>query len=287
MADQAERLRIRIKQQTQNRSGKTIAITSGKGGVGKSNFTINFALKLAELNKKVLIFDLDIGMGNIDILLGVTPRHSFVDLFSSTLSIHDIIESGPNALSYIAGGSGLSDLFQLDAHKFEYFQSEFMKLLQSYDFILFDMGAGLTNESLSFLTSANEVIIITTPEPTSIRDAYSVIKHLTSKDKELPIHITVNKALDDRDGRNAFFRIQKVAGQFLNKQVSQLGIIPEDRAVLKAVSNQSPFSIASPKCKASMAMTRIAEQFLEAGEGINPKPQESFLSKLKRLVLER
>src|SRR5690625_1210755 len=142
--DQASKLRQTMRSRRANRQAKTIAVVSGKGGVGKSNFTLNFALKLIEQKKSVLIIDLDIGMGNIDILLGLQSKHSIVQMYENNLPIHDIIEVGPNSISYIAGGSGLSKLFDLDEVKLNYFLNQFNKISTEYDYIFFDMGAGAT-----------------------------------------------------------------------------------------------------------------------------------------------
>ncbi|MFQ3543313.1 MinD/ParA family protein [Halobacillus rhizosphaerae] len=287
MKDQAEQLRNRLKIRDTPAAGKTIAIASGKGGVGKSNFTINFALQLVQLNKKVLIFDLDIGMGNIDILLGVSPRYSIVDLFTKDLTIHDIIELGPNNLSYIAGGAGLANLFQLDESKFEYFQSQFSQLAIAYDYILFDMGAGVSADGLSFISAADEAVVVTTPEPTSITDGYSMIKHLVTKDKNLPIYLLLNRALNVHSGQKAFQRLEKVAEHFLTKTIHSLGVIPEDRSVMQAVAKQIPFCINSPKSKASAAVAGIAKRYVADRIEEKERKESSFLTKLKRFVLER
>ncbi|UOR12711.1 MinD/ParA family protein [Halobacillus amylolyticus] len=284
MADQAEQLRSRLIRMDMPKA-KTMAIASGKGGVGKTNFTINFALKLIEQGKKVLIFDLDIGMGNVDILLGVTPKYSIVHLFQERKDIRDIIESGPNNLAYIAGSSGLTTLFQLDNNSFRYFQQAFEQLTTEYDFILFDMGAGVTEESLHFITSADEAIVVTTAEPTSITDAYAMIKHLIRHDPALPIHVLINRALSDQAGLSTFRRLEAAVEKFLNKQLSNLGVVPDDRAVLKAVTNQLPFVLAQPKSQASRAVGQIAAQYLALKRPNNEKA-ESFISKLKRFVLK-
>src|SRR5699024_7948467 len=135
--------------------------------------------------KRVLIFDLDIGMGNIDILLGQQSKYTILDLFKDFIPIHDMIEAGPKGLSYIAGGSGLNDLLELDEEKLNYFFSQYELLTERYDYIFFDLGAGITKNSLSFILSSDECFLITTPEPTSIADAYSMIKHIVRKNNNL------------------------------------------------------------------------------------------------------
>ncbi|SDO83688.1 MinD/ParA family protein [Halobacillus aidingensis] len=285
MKDQAEVLRRRIQEMEGEKQAKTIAIASGKGGVGKSNFCINFALQLMRNDKKVLIFDLDIGMGNIDILMGKSPRRTFVDLFREEMSIRDIIELGPESLSYIAGGSGLSHIFELDQTKFAYFQSEFEELTKSFDYILFDMGAGATQDSLHFISSAHEAIVVTTPEPTSLTDGYAMIKHLVHKDKSLPIKILVNRSLNEKNGRNTFDRLSLVVERFLEAEVALLGVLPDDRSVLEAVNKQQPFVIDRPKSKVSRSLEELVRDYLN--ESHSHESPLSFVDKLKRFVFER
>lgn len=285
MKDQAELLRHRMNTREPVKEAKTIAVASGKGGVGKSNFCINFALQLTAQQKRVLIFDLDIGMGNIDILMGKTPTHTFVDLFRENMTIHDIIELGPESLSYIAGGSGLSHIFQLDHEKFTHFQNEFEKLTKSYDYIFFDMGAGATDDSLNFIRSAQEAIVVTTPEPTSITDGYAMIKHLVKKDDQLPISVLVNRSLHDKNGRQTFERLQMVVRKFLGTEIIYLGTIPDDRAVLQAVNSQKPFVLDQPACKASLSLKNIAADYVQGST--SKIVSTSFMEKLKRFVFER
>ncbi|MBN9652866.1 MinD/ParA family protein [Halobacillus sp. GSS1] len=286
MKDQAEILRMRMQEMGGNKQAKTIAVASGKGGVGKSNFCINFALQLMRKGRKVLIFDLDIGMGNIDILMGKSPKRTFVDLFKEDISIQDIIERGPESLPYIAGGSGLTRIFELDDSKFNYFQNEFEQLIKSFDYILFDMGAGATQDSLHFISSAHEVIVVTTPEPTSITDGYAMIKHLVHKDNRLPIKILVNRSLNEKSGRETFERLAVVVKRFLASEVALLGVLPDDRSVLEAVNKQRPFVIDRPKSRVSRSLEELVLGYLNESR-TQAASSFSFVDKLKRFVFER
>src|SRR5699024_9701876 len=157
-----------------------IAVVSGKGGVGKSSISLNFSLELLRREKKVLLMDMDIGMGNIDILLGLNPKYTVMDMFIHRLSIHDIIETGPNSLAHLAGGRALNTCFTMHQTRQAYFFQHLGQLAQLYDYIIFDMGAGETNDSLFFITTPDECIVVTTPEPTSITNAYRMIKHIVT-----------------------------------------------------------------------------------------------------------
>ncbi|MFG6148895.1 MinD/ParA family protein [Halobacillus sp. B23F22_1] len=286
MSDQAENLRNRLKNLSQHEAeAKTIAVASGKGGVGKSNFTINFALKLIQNGKKVLVIDFDIGMGNIDILLGVSPAKSFIDLFNdSTSTIEDIVELGPSGLSYISGGSGLREIFTLNHYEMDYFFQQFNELAGSYDFILFDMGAGVTRDSLHFMASADEVFVVTTPEPTSITDAYAVIKHLKNCAPDLPISVLTNRTFNQASADEAFKRLKNAAMKFMDKTITHLGSMPDDRKVMSSVLEQVPFVIKEPRCSASKAVHEITADYLSVP---SHNRKISFLSKLKSFVKER
>ncbi|CDQ19725.1 MinD/ParA family protein [Halobacillus karajensis] len=285
MKDQADLLRRRMKEKESQTEAKTIAIVNGKGRVGKSAFCMNFALELIKRNKKVLLFDLDIGMGNSDFLMGKTAKHRIVDLFRGRLSIPDIIELGPESLSYIAAGSGLSQIFTSDYFKFASFQREFEKITRSFDYILFDMGAGTSQDRLNFISSAHEAIVVTTPDPTSLTDSYAMIKHLVDKGRDVPIKILVNRARSESLGKTTYSRLSFVAKKFLHVDVCLLGILPDDRAVLQALHHQKPFVLHQPNSKVSQSLSRIVVEYVEDSKKV--ELSTSFMDKLKRFVFLR
>ncbi|KAA0547919.1 MinD/ParA family protein [Bacillus sp. BGMRC 2118] len=290
MRDQAESLRQRLQRMKDRTEAKVIAVVSGKGGVGKSNFSLNFAINLARQQQKVLIFDMDIGMGNIDILMGLSSRGSFVDIFKQGVSIQDIIKEGPEGVDFISGGSGLSTLFKLDSDKLSYFLNQLGKLALDYDYILFDMGAGITEDSLQFLLSVHEIFVVTTPEPTAITDAYSMMKYICTKENNAEFYLIVNRVLSHEEGTSTLKRLSEVMRQFLKKEIVQLGYLPDDRNVNKAVSRQTPFSIFDPKSKVSMAMKEITERYIDGNsiENGKQKPKSfSFISRLRHYFQER
>lgn len=276
--DQAEGLRKRLSDSVHQ--AKTVAVVSGKGGVGKSNFVVNFSLQLIKRNKKVLILDLDIGMGNIDILIGNRSTYSIVDLLKNDIPLNSLIEKESNGLHYIAGGSSLSRLFKLtDLQKTRFYEA-FDTLIHQYDYIFFDMGAGATEESLFFTLSAEECIVITTPEPTSITDAYGMVKHIVSRNDQLPIYAVLNRWNKRSDGIASLKKFQNVIQQFLSVEVKALGVIPDDVLVVKGVTAQQPYSEVYPRSKASKAITHLADVYLqEKRESISI--HTSFLGKLK------
>ncbi|WP_169083063.1 MinD/ParA family protein [Paenibacillus sp. PL91] len=274
MMDQAEALRNLVKQQELQDEGRTtrvVTVTSGKGGVGKSNFSLNFALSLQRLGKKVLVFDADIGMANIDVLMGISSTYNLYHLLKQEKTIWEIVQEGPEGLNFIAGGSGFRDLMDLSEDQLDRFEVEISKLHGKYDVILFDTGAGLSKETVKFITAAQETIVVTTPEPTSITDAYALIKMVKGMDVNVHFKLIVNRAVDPREGKQTADKITMVAQRFLQSDLPHLGILPDDPNVTKAVKRQVPFTVAYPGSEASIAIDRIAKRFLEI-------PQSSTIS---------
>lgn len=288
MRDQAENLRIKLKNLNSTLNTKTIAVVSGKGGVGKSNFSLNFALDLSRSGHKVLLFDMDIGMGNIDILMGVSPKSTIVNLFESNLMIKDIIEEGPEGLSFISGGSGFTKIFKFGSKKIDYFISQLELLLGEYDYVIFDMAAGVTEESLQIAIAADELFVITTTEPTSITDAYATIKFFSLKDKDMPIFLLINRAHSENEAKSTVNRLRNVVHQFLKKEVTFLGYLPDDQVVFKAVKRQIPFLLFEPNANVSKALLSIVKRYKEKAFDENSVTSSfKFITKLKQFFLER
>ncbi len=283
--DQAERLRERLN--SLKSQAKSIAVMSGKGGVGKSNFSLNFSLALQKENKRVLLFDLDIGMGNIDILIGESSTYSIVDFFNKNLFLTDIISTGPSGLEYISGGTGLGTIFKLDEEKFRIFLQQLELLFKVYDYIIFDMGAGISEDSLRFLLSVDEIIVITTPEPTSMTDAYAAIKNVCINQSTIPFSIVVNRAFNKKVGETTFIRLEQTVNQFLNRRISLLGTIPDDSSIMKAVIEQKPFILFQPSCQASKALSTISKNYLNKKiQDIEVLDNSPFISKLRNFFMK-
>lgn len=288
MNDQAEALRHLVKQKELREEGRTtriVTVTSGKGGVGKSNFSLNFALTLQRMGQRVLVFDADIGMANIDVLMGISSPYNLYHLLKQEKTIWDIVQEGPEGLHFIAGGSGFIDLLDLSSEQLNGFEREIGKLHGVYDLILFDTGAGLSRETVKFITAAQETIVVTTPEPTSITDAYALIKMVKGMNHDVQFKLIVNRAADQREGKQTADKISLVAERFLQSKLPSLGFLPDDPSVSKAVKRQIPFSVAYPGSEASAALERIARQFLDLPQ---TQPQtlggvKGFLNKMFRL----
>lgn len=284
MNDQAEKLRQQL---NRPKGGKTIAVVSGKGGVGKSNFAVNFSLELIHHQKRVLLFDLDVGMGNIDILLGLHANLTVVDMLEKNISIHSIIEKGPLGLSYISGGSALTDFFTMDQQKKDYFYEQYEQLMNHYDYIIFDMGAGVTSESLFFTLAADECIVMTTPEPTSITDAYGMIKFIIHNERKMPIYVVMNRCQSQKHGKNALDKFHQVVAQFLQINIKRLGMLPEDKMVSTAVMKQTPYILFNERLPVSKALKEIVHHYMSVTNGVNLVKPVSFIQKLNKLLKGR
>lgn len=286
MNDQAENLRklLHMSNTTEEQT-KVVAVVSGKGGVGKSNFSLNFALELTKSGKKVLLFDLDIGMANVDILMGVSSKYTIVDMIERELSILDIIEEGPEGLSFIAGGSGLSSSFQLNPRKLSRFLQQIEQINGKYDYFIFDMGAGASKDSLHFILASHQIFVVTTPEPTSVTDAYAMIKYIQMKDQVIPISLVVNRAESELEGKKTFANLKLVTEQFLQKEIGLLGIVPNDPLVLKAVKAQKPFVLMKPDSKPSKAIQEIVLQFTGKKDNQSQASFGSFINKFKTFFI--
>ncbi|WP_349410516.1 MinD/ParA family protein [Pseudalkalibacillus sp. SCS-8] len=279
MYDQAEMLRKRLTSSV--KPAKVCAVVSGKGGVGKSNVTLNLALSLIESGSKVLILDLDIGMANLDILMGVHSKNHIVDMVEQEHSILEMIETGPGGIEYIAGGNALNKLFELTPSQFNHFVEQIKIIQEGYDYIFLDMAAGASKDGLKFIAAADEVLLVTTPEPTAITDAYAMMKHIHAVVESINVSVIVNRMENKHEGEDVGLRIQHAAERFLQKEIRVLGGLPEDRQVFTAVKAQTPYLIGAPNAKVSLAMKRLASTF---GNGTDASAQvgESFLQRFTR-----
>jgi flagellar biosynthesis protein FlhG len=290
MNDQAQGLRNLVSSNQNShqtaKSTRIITVTSGKGGVGKSNFTLNFALTLQKKGFNVLVFDADIGLANIDVLMGITAKYSLYHLLKKEKTIWEIIQKGYNDLQFIAGGSGFNDLIRLSEEQLDYFAEQVNQLNGTVDYIIFDTGAGLSKETLKFILAAEETIVVTTPEPTSITDAYAIIKMVNSMNEPVNFRLVVNRATDWKEGKHTADKISMVAKQFLQLDIPTLGFVDDDNNVSKAVKKQVPFTIAYPSSPASKAISNLVDDFIarETPSDHQASAVKGFLSKMMRLL---
>lgn len=301
MRDQADRLRqiidnIKIKQSTnqaklistvQKRNAKVISVTSGKGGVGKTNVTINLAIMLSDLGYRVVILDADFGLANIDILFGIVPKYTLLDVISNKKNILQVLCDGPKNVKFVSGGSGVEELVKLNKNQLEQFVNNISLLDKICDIILIDTGAGLSDKVISFVMASDEVILVTTPEPTSITDAYALTKMISNRDNNKIIKVIVNRAENVREANDILNKLSIVTNKFLSFKIYQLGYILQDDAVIKSVKSQQPFSLSYPKSNATRLIKEIAKKLVDVEEPVNQIENlgvKGFVSKLTSLL---
>lgn len=261
--DQAERLRNIVKQQSITRStARVITVTSGKGGVGKSSVTVNLAISLSRLGKRVVILDADFGLANIEVMLGIRPKYNLADLMFRGKSLEDIITVGPENIGFISGGSGIQELTSLTKEQIIYLIQKLVELDKRADIIIIDTGAGIADSVLEFVVASSEVLLIATPEPTSITDAYALLKTLNRKAdfviEDTRIKMVANRVEMQEDGLELYDKLNVVVNRFLGIKLEYLGSIPQDSFLSKAVMKQMPAILLYPNSPFAKAINTFA-----------------------------
>lgn len=259
MLDQAYNLRKLAEENNNSDKPRIITVTSGKGGVGKSNFVVNLGIALQKLGKKVLIFDADIGMGNDDVLMGHVPKYNIYDIIINKKEIEDVLIEGPYGVKLLPGGTGINRIKELTSIQRNSFLEK-LENLSGYDFIIMDTGAGINRTVLGFISCCDQLIVITTPEPTSMMDAYSLLKavsHFKIKDS---VEIIVNRVIERSEADSTYNKFYNVVTKFLGLKISLLGSIVEDKRLVQSVRNQKPVIVGFPNSEVSKDINVIAEK---------------------------
>ena len=269
--DQATGLRnvVKMQQASQTPQARVLTITSGKGGVGKSNTAVNLAVQLSRLGKRVIIFDADIGLANAEVMFGAIPKYNLSDVLYKGMSMSDIITKGPMNIGFISGGSGVVGLNNLTREQIIGVVQKLSELDSLADIILIDTGAGISDSVMEFVIASPEVLLITTPEPSSLTDSYSLIKtlyrNLDFNYKDTVINVIANRVNSAADGQAVYDKLSSVVSQFLNWNINYLGLVPQDTNIEKAVRQQQVVSIYDPQAPSAQAFAKIAES-LVSGE---------------------
>ena len=279
--DQAEKLRSMVKSQgetgqTQSKKlARVITVTSGKGGVGKSSIAINLAMQFRKKGKSVIIFDADFGLANIEVMFGAIPKYNLADMIFRGKNLKDIIVEGPEGIGFISGGSGINGLGNMNREQVQYLVYKLKELETLADVIIIDTGAGISDSVLEFVSSSGEVVLVTTPEPTSITDSYALLKALNAResfDKEIcKIKVVVNRVSNFDEGKNLFSKLEVVVSKFLQLDLMFLGVVPMDMNMSKSVMQQKPISMLYPNSSGAKAIEQIAVGLLENKEAEGPR----------------
>lgn len=286
MTDQAEQLRELMKNRKSEDGGsekktRIIAISSGKGGVGKTNISINLAMAYAQLGKKVIVMDADLGLANVNVVLGIIPKYNLYHLIRKQKRMSEILMNTDYGIQIVAGASGFSKIANLTDEERDNFIEE-LSSLSDADIIIIDTSAGVSNNVLGFIAAADDAIIVTTPEPTAITDAYGIIKIIATEieNMDLGLKLIVNRVKSVTEGRKIAERVINIAGQFLNLKLDYLGYVYEDQGVGSAVIHQKPFMAADPNGKAAICVRHIVSRL----ENFEYKEGSGVGSFLKRLL---
>ena len=262
--DQADKLRNIIKQNqiAPPKAARVITVTSGKGGVGKSNVSINLAVQFKKSGQRVIIFDADFGLANIEVMFGTVPKNNLADLIYQGKNIKEVITWGPMEIGFIPGGSGIAGLTNLGREYINYLVQQLSELDSLADVIIIDTGAGISDAVMEFLVASGEILLVTTPEPTSITDSYSLLKALKRNmrynENMTSVKVISNKVDTSDEGRQLFSKLNTVVMRYLHMEIDYLGCIPQDKELSKAVMQQNPICISNPNAPSAKAFEDLS-----------------------------
>ena len=284
--DQAEQLRniIKASSRPQRPLARVITVTSGKGGVGKSNTAINLAIQFRKMGQRVIILDADFGLANIEIMFGAVPKHNLCDLIYQGKNIKDIITWGPMEVGFISGGSGIAGMSNLSRDYLNYIIQNLAELDEMADIIIVDTGAGISDAVLEFLVASGEILLVTTPEPTSITDSYSLLKalgrHPRYSSETTQIKVIANKVMNETEAEALYAKLEAVVDRYLKVPISYLGMIPQDIQLARAVMQQTPVSLDNPKARSAVAYEVIAAKLMnkELNKNVTKRGMAAFFS---------
>lgn len=278
MKSQADRLRelaLTVRQQIENeiytsiKHTRVVAVSSGKGGTGKSTLALNLAIALSRQGKKVILLDADMGLANIDIMLGIVPTYNIYHFVQGKKSLREIILSHPTGIDIIPGGSGITELANLNRDQLKRILIELGALDGEYDLMIIDTGAGISDNVLSFLLAADDVLMITTPEPTSITDAYGVVKGLSQHNFSGSLFLVVNRVEALSEGLLVAEKFQMVCSKFLNLDIRFLGYVVNDPMIKEAIKRQTCFLSAFPQSLAAQNIYDISYKLVGSGVSLD------------------
>ncbi len=259
MEDQASGLRNIVNSSKLKSNVRTIAVTSGKGGVGKTNISTNLAIMLALMKKKVLILDADMGLANIDILLGIHPKYNLQHVISGEKSLEEILVDGPAGIKIIPAASGFQSLTELTDSQRNIFIKEFSKFQYSVDYLIIDTGAGISKNVTEFIKAAGEAIVVTTAEPTAITDAYALIKVMSKDSKDLKMHLFINMVDDLNEAKEVEAKLKSVVDKFIGISINAIGFMTKDSSVVASIRKQAPFVLDNTRCHATACIKNLAK----------------------------
>lgn len=272
MNDQATRLRWlaqNLKYRIENdiegvsKHSRVISVTSGKGGVGKTNLALNLALALQEYGQRIVLLDADMGLANVDVITGIIPVFNLYHVVSGERSLSEVMVEGPRGVKIIPGGSGIKELANLPSWRLETLIQELYTIEKMVDILMIDTGAGISNNVINFLLAADEILLVTTPEPTAITDAYGLIKIVRGEAPNKKISLIVNKVANEEEARLVANKLKMVTKRFLNTEIEAMGHVVWDGLVGEAVRRQEPFILGYPRTSAAYCIYSLAAKICD------------------------
>ncbi len=239
---------------------KTLAITGGKGGVGKTTLSANLGVCLAQLGYRTTVFDADLALANLEIILGVRAEYSLQHVVAEEKCLSEIVAHGPAGVGYIAGGSGIPTLMRSGPKKLGMFFDQIMDLESETDFLIYDTSAGIDNKVMAFIKNSDEVILVTTPQPAAVTDAYATIKAIFRAKKDARIRVVVNMAETEIEALEVYKILERISFDFLKKEIEFVGFVRQDESVNKCSKSRKPYVIADKKSTASLDTLKVAKE---------------------------
>lgn len=287
LRDMARSIKFRVETEIDKsaRSSRIIAVTSGKGGVGKTNIALNLSLALCEYGRRTMLLDADLGMANVDVIAGFVAPYNLYHVALGEKTLSQVIVEGPRGLRIIPGGSGIKELANLPAWCFRNLIEGLKSIEKMVDILLIDTGAGISNNVLNFVLAADEILLVTTPEPTAITDAYGLIKVVLNENPGKAIRLIVNKAASEEEAQVVVSKLRTVARRFLAVEVEAMGYVLWDDAVRESVRRQEPLLLAFPYSPAARCIYSLAATLegKEAGKKANGNGLQRFFSQVLQL----
>lgn len=296
MEDQAYRLREIVKDKSEydmksmgtGHKMRIVTVTSGKGGVGKTSFSVNFSIALSRRGIRVLLLDADFGLANVDLILGLKTQYDLTDLLSGRKTVNEIVTTGHEGIKFISGGSGLTELANIGSDDLYRMMNSLNELENTADILLIDTGAGVNQQVMQMVNASDETLVVITPEPTSIMDGFAMVKSIIKSNKRHKVRIIVNRAESDEEAQAIIANFTDVVEKFLGVRVTALGCINDDKSVSRAIRQQMPFIMMDPTSDASRQIGIIADDYLNLPRQNEAEDKESgrglvgFLKKLMR-----